>query len=89
MGNVVALIKIMPDSTDRDLKELQEKLRAVVPAGTDLKSIELKPIAFGLKALMCTVVVNDDVGGTEPVEAAWAKVEGVESLSIEGVGRML
>lgn len=89
MGNVMAKIRVMPDSADRDLKQLESALQSSVPAGTEIKGFELKPIAFGLKAIIGTVVVNDEAGGTEAVEESWSKVEGVESVTVEDVGRLL
>ncbi|MCD1294644.1 elongation factor 1-beta [Methanocella sp. CWC-04] len=89
MGSVAAKMRIMPDSADRDLAGMQEKLKAALPAGAELQGFELKPIAFGLKAIMATVLVGDDVGGTEAVEETWSKVEGVESITVEEVGRII
>ena len=39
-------------------------------------------------ALIPTVVVPDEAGGTEAVEEAFAEVDGVESVSVENVGRL-
>jgi elongation factor 1-beta len=47
--------------------------------------MQVKPIAFGLKAILVAFVVSDAEGGTEPVEAAFSKVPGVESVSVENV----
>ena len=89
MGEVVAVIKIMPDGVDTDLEKLKENLAAAVPAGSDLKGIAEEPIAFGLVALMATVVVGDAEGGTEPAEKAFAEVPGVESVQVAEIGRLL
>ena len=89
MGEVVAVIKIMPDGVDTDLEKLKENLAAAVPAGSDLKGIAEEPIAFGLVALMATVVVGDAEGGTEPAETAFAEVPGVESVQGAEIGRLL
>jgi elongation factor 1-beta len=87
MADVVASIKIMPDSVDRDLNKLMEDLKKAMPASGRLQRFDLKPIGFGLKAIMATVTVDDSVGGTEPVEEAFSKVEGVESVTVEATGR--
>ena len=89
MGEVVVVIKIMPDGVDTDLEKLKENLAAAVPAGSDLKGIAEEPIAFGLVALMATVVVGDVEGGTEPAEKAFADVPGVESVQVAEIGRLL
>jgi elongation factor 1-beta len=83
MGDVAAKIKVMPESLETDLTELKEKLKAEIPAGAELHGdIVEEPIAFGLKALIVTLIVNDKEGGTEAVEEAFTKVKGVESVQV-------
>ena len=89
MGEVVAVIKIMPAGVDIDLETLKENLTSAVPAGIELKGITEEPVAFGLVALMVTVVVGDVEGGTEPVEKAFAQVSDVESVQVVEIGRLL
>lgn len=89
MGNVAAKMKIMPETVETDLAELKEKLKAAIPAGSELYGdITEQPVAFGLKALIVTVIVNDEEGGTEAVEEAFAKVPGAESIQILELGRL-
>jgi elongation factor 1-beta len=85
MGKVMAVIKVMPDSVERDVNMLMDGLKGALPAGAELKGMQVKPIAFGLKAILCAVVVSDTEGGTEPVEEAFRKVSGVESVTVESV----
>ena len=85
MGKVSAVIKVMPDSADRDVNKLMDDLRAALPATAESRGMQVKPIAFGLKAILIAFLVSDTEGGTEPVEAAFAKVPGVESVSVESV----
>ncbi|MGB9929272.1 MAG: elongation factor 1-beta [Methanosarcina sp.] len=83
MGDVAAKIKVMPESVDTDLVQLKEKLKAVIPAGAELHGdIVEEPIAFGLKALIVTLIVNDQEGGTEVVEEAFAKIPGAENVQV-------
>ncbi len=89
MGEVVAVIKIMPNGVDVDLEKLKENLAVAVPAGVDLKGIAEEPIAFGLVALMATVIVGDVEGGTDSVENAFAEVPDVESVQVAEIGRLL
>jgi len=88
MGKVAAAIKVMPESPDVDLDALQERLEGSLPEGARINGFERDDVAFGLVALIPTVVVPDDAGGTEAVEEAFAGVEGVESVSVENVGRI-
>ena len=88
MGKVAAAIKVMPQSPEIDLDELQDDLEASLPEGAKINGVERQDVAFGLVALFPTVVVPDDAGGTEAVEEAFRNVEGVESVSVEEVGRI-
>ncbi|HIH74657.1 MAG TPA: elongation factor 1-beta [Methanosarcina sp.] len=88
MGDVAAKIKIMPEGVETDLVELKDKIKAVIPAGAQLHGdVVEEPIAFGLKALIVTLIVNDEEGGTEPAEEAFAKVPGVENVQVVDVYR--
>jgi elongation factor 1-beta len=88
MGDVAAKIKVMPESVDTNLAELKEKLKAAIPAGANLHGdIVEEPIAFGLKALIVTLIVNDQEGGTEAVEEAFAKIPGAENVKVIDVNR--
>ncbi|WP_246983182.1 elongation factor 1-beta [Halorientalis marina] len=88
MGKVAAQIKVMPQSPDIDLDALQERLEQSLPEGAKIQGIERDDVAFGLVALYPTVIVPDDTGGTDAVEEAFGDVEGVESVSVESVGRL-
>jgi len=88
MGEVAARIKIMPSGMDVDLNKLKEALTKVVPAGARVHGFSEEPVAFGLKALIVVIKVGDIEGGTEKVEEAFSKVKGVESVSVDELGRM-
>lgn len=88
MGDVAAKMKIMPENVDTDLVGLKDKLITVIPAGAQLHGdIVEEPIAFGLKALIVTLIVNDEEGGTEAIEEAFAKVPGVENVQMQDIYR--
>ncbi|KAF5410721.1 MAG: elongation factor 1-beta [Euryarchaeota archaeon] len=89
MGDVAAVLKIMPSGVDVDLAALKKNLEDAVPKGTELRGITEEPVAFGLVALMATVVLGDSEGGTDPVEAAFGQVPDVESVQVAEVGRLL
>ena len=88
MGKVAAAIKVMPNDPDVDLDQLQEALEQSLPEGAKINGVERDDVAFGLTALIPTVIVPDDAGGTEAVEEAFTKVDHVESVSVEDVGRL-
>lgn len=88
MGKVAATLKVMPESPEVDLDELQHELEAALPEGARINGFERNDVAFGLVALVPTVIVPDDAGGTESVEEAFSGVEPVESVAVENVGRV-
>jgi elongation factor 1-beta len=88
MGKVAAKLKVMPQSPEIDLDELQDRLEASLPEGAKIQGFQRDDVAFGLVALLPTVIVPDDAGGTEAVEEGFTGVEGVESVSVESVGRI-
>ncbi|NHN49005.1 elongation factor 1-beta [Halostella sp. JP-L12] len=88
MGKVAAKIKVMPQSPDVDLDDLQERLENSLPEGAKINGVERDEVAFGLVALYPTVIVPDDAGGTEAVEEEFGNVDGVESVEVENVGRV-
>lgn len=88
MGEVAAKIRVMPSGMDINLDKLKEALTKVIPQGARIHGFSEEPVAFGLKALMVVVKVGDVEGGTEKVEEEFSKVRGVESVSVEELGRM-
>ena len=88
MGKVAAEVKVMPTGDDVDLDDLQDRLEAAIPEGGKINDVRREDVAFGLVALIPTVVVPDDAGGTEAVEEAFSGLEDVQSVSIEGVTRI-
>lgn len=88
MGKVAAKMKVMPQSPEIDLDDLQDRLEASLPEGAKIKGFQRDDVAFGLVALLPTVIVPDDAGGTEAVEESFIGVEGVESVAVETVGRI-
>ncbi|MDV0447483.1 hypothetical protein MsAg5_13820 [Methanosarcinaceae archaeon Ag5] len=89
MSGVAATIKVMPENVETDLNALKQKLREVTPAGAKVNGeIVEQPIAFGLKALIVTVIVEDGEGGTEGVEAAYESTPGVAGIQIMEMDRL-
>lgn len=89
MGEVVATIKLMPESPDVDLEKIKEDIIQSIPEDAEFHKIEEEPIAFGLIALKVMVVVGDGEGGTEKVEENLSKVENVSSIEVEDVRRLM
>ncbi len=88
MARVVMTMKIMPDGVEIDLDNLIEKIKNVIPTGTDIGAVETQPVAFGLKAIRMNLAREESMGGTDDIEAAISAVEGVSQVEVERVSRM-
>jgi elongation factor 1-beta len=88
MGKVAAKMKVMPESPEVDLDELQERLENTLTEGAKISRVDREDVAFGLIALYPTVIIPDEAGGTDTVEDAFVDVDGVESVDVDEVGRI-
>lgn len=88
MAEVSVVYQLMPTGVDVDLEKLKEEVRKVL-AKTRIHSMQERPIAFGIKAIEVTVLLEDRGGVSVEVENALSKVEGVESVRITSVDRLL
>jgi len=88
MARVVMTMKIMPDGVEINLDDLLERIKNVVPEGTDVGAIETQPVAFGLVAIRMNLVRDESLGGTDDIEEAISAVEGVAQVEVEMVSRM-
>jgi elongation factor 1-beta len=89
MGEVVATIKLMPESPEMDVEKVKTEIKSSIPENTELHSIEEEPIAFGLVAINVMVVVDDAEGGTEQIEENLSKIEDVASIEVVDVRRLM
>ena len=82
MGEVAVLFRLMPRGVDTDMRGMAEGVRGALPHGVTVRGMQVRDIAYGLKALLVSVVMSD-VGGLLPAsEEALAKVTGVESVEV-------
>ena len=89
MGEVLATLKVMPESPEVDLEALKAAVTDAIPEEAELDSIAEEPIAFGLVALIVKFIVDDGEGGTESTEEAIGALDNVASIEITGIGRLM
>lgn len=91
MANAIVTLKIMPENADIDFNSLtsQVKEKIVNFAGEGETREEIEPIAFGLKALKITFVMDEAKGSPEPVEKEIEGLEGVNSVEVIDVRRAI
>lgn len=89
MGNLVVVLRVMPEDESTDLEKLKAEIKRVTPKGAELQGWQVKPVAYGLKALDVTVVMNDVEGApsADVVEEAYGAIEGVGSVQVTDLGR--
>lgn len=89
MAQVIVTLKIMPESPDTDLarieKEAAKKINSFA-GKTEIRN-EIEPVAFGLKALKITFVMDESKGSTEALEEHIKNIEGVTSTEVIDVRR--
>ena len=89
MGEVVATVKLMPESPDVDLEQMKIDAQNAVNEDAELHKIEEEPIAFGLVALNVMFIIDDGEGGTEVVEEKLASIPNVNSIEVTDVRRLM
>jgi elongation factor 1-beta len=83
MGRVAVTFRIMPDGSEVDVAGLESSVRGAL--GGTLRDVAVRPIAFGLKALEATVVVDDAAGAAEVLESKIRALTGVGEVETLGV----
>ncbi len=89
MATVLITFKIMPESPEVDLGALETQAKDKIQnwAGAGETKTEIEPIAFGLKALKITFIMDEKKGGTEALEEQVNAIEGVQSCEVIDVRR--
>lgn len=82
MGQVAVLFRLMPTGVEVDVAAMAAGARAALPSTVTVRGTQVKDIAFGLRALLVSVVMPDEGGILERVEQALAKVPHVESVEV-------
>lgn len=83
MGSTVGLVvRVMPTGVDVDMKGLADGVRQALPSEAKLKGMQVRDVAFGLKALLISVHIPDQGGLQDQVEHSLQKVPHVESVEV-------
>ena len=83
MGDVFVVYKVMPDSPESVERVRDSVIKELRDAGVEVMDVKEEPIAFGLKAILLGVKMEDRGGVVDEVEEKIRSVEGVESVSVE------
>ena len=88
MGMVAMTYKVNPDAEAEDVNA--DAIAASVQALSDdiynVQSVEVKPLAFGLKFVQVHVKMNDGEGLADAFEAQMAAIHGVGEIEVLSMG---
>ncbi len=91
MANAIVTIKIMPESPDEDLKHIEtEALKMILKfAGKGDTRTEVIPVAFGLKSVNITFIMDENLGSPDAIEGELSSIKGVNSVETTDVRRAI
>jgi len=82
VGKVAVLFRLMPRGVDSDLDAVARIVPGAVPRGVAVRGTQVRDVAFGLKCLLVSVIMDDTGGVLESTEHALAKFPEVESVEV-------
>lgn len=91
MATVIITLKIMPESPEINLAEIEEQTKILIKdfAGETETKTEQEPIAFGIKALKIIFVMDESKGSTEELENKIKEIQSVNSVEVIDVRRAI
>lgn len=91
MGKAIVTLRIMPESPETDMDSLKKDCEATIDEFTkkDERKTKIEPVAFGLKSLNITFVMNEDLGDTETLEKKLETHEKIASVEVTDVRRAI
>ena len=85
MPKVIVKLKIMPRSTEVNLKEIEENIRKINLKDVEIKGINVVPIAFGLKAISVIALMPDKEGICDTFIEKIKEVKNIQSVEVEAM----
>ncbi len=89
MADVVVTMKLMPESPDTDLDALSSKAEELISPVGEVGKKEFEPVAFGLKAIILSFVMDESKGSTDELEKQISDLDDVASVEITDVRRTM
>ncbi|NCO97202.1 MAG: elongation factor 1-beta [Candidatus Aenigmarchaeota archaeon CG_4_10_14_0_8_um_filter_37_24] len=82
-GSVATTFKIMPDSVETDLDQLEKEIKEKIKPS----KLERIPIAFGLNAIVIVKVIDEKEGELDRITEEIKSIPGVREAEITNVAR--
>jgi len=89
MSEVIITFRIMPESPETNLEDLQKKCEELISKVGEVGKVEIKPIAFGLKELDIYAVMDESKGSPDALEEELSNLDGVNRAEIADVRRTM
>ena len=88
MGIVAMTYKINPDSDvdDVDADAIASTITGMGDEVYNIQSVEVKPLAFGLKFVQVHVVMDDGEGLADALEGRMSEIHGVGEIEVLSMG---
>ena len=83
MGEVALKYRLMPESPDSDIEAIVSEIPGVLPEDAKFGAHEIKPFAFGLKAIMIAIIGIDRDGFATEVEDGLNSLKDVQTVILE------
>jgi len=82
MGTALVTIRIMPESPNSNLEEIQKKAKEIVEKNKGKKPLtKTEPIAFGLNAVILNFALDESLS-IDNIENPLKKIKGVNSAEV-------
>jgi len=77
---ILAIMKVLPESTETDHEKLKEEIKKIIPEGFELEEASFKKeyIAFGLESLNFRIFCPNEDGITDKIESVLESIKGVQ-----------
>ena len=87
MGTALVTIKIMPESPESNLEEIQNKVKAVVEEkGGKTPTTRTEPVAFGLNAIFLNFAMDESLA-VDDFQTPIQEIESVNSAEVSDFRR--
>lgn len=88
-GRISLLMRVLPEDVSTDLQQVEGNIKKALPADCKLDGVDVKPFAFGLKALVCAINVPDLEGNADKIEDMLRSVPGVQGVEFLKMSRVI
>jgi elongation factor 1-beta len=84
MAKIALILKVMPEESDTDLDELEQKLEEHISPD----EVEREEVAFGLEAIKASTVIDDEESSMEDAREQVESLAEVQTVEIESFNKI-